>query len=93
MILGGIIIMIYILRLKKEGEKPEDPDSIRTSPAKFIREVAQYSNIDEAEAERIIKFVFGYFPGFDWRRNLPTPKDRKTYVSHEETARKSDPKS
>ncbi len=83
--------MIYIFFLKKEGEKPEDPDSIRMSAERFIHEVAQYSKINDVEAERMINFVFGYFPGFDWRRNLPTPKSRRTYLSHDRAARGSDP--
>ena len=92
MILGGIIIMIYIFYLKKEGEKPENPDNKRITPAKFINEVAQYSDIDNAQAERIIKFVFSYFPSFNWRSHLPTARDRKMYEFHEETAKKSEPK-
>jgi hypothetical protein len=92
MILGGIIITIYIFFLKKEGEKPENPDSKRITPAKFINEVAQYSNIDDAEAKRIIEFVFGYFPDFNWTSHLPKARNRKTYEGREETAKKGEPK-
>jgi len=77
MILGGIIITIYIFFLKREGEKPENSESKRITPAKFINDVAQYSGIDDAEAERMIEFVFNYFPGFNWRKNLPSVKNGK----------------
>ena len=90
MILGGIIIAIYIFFLKKEGERPENPDSIRITPARFINEVARYCDIDEAEAERIIKFVFSYFPGFNWKSNLPKAGNRKMYEGHEETPKKGE---
>ena len=75
MILGGILLMIFVFILKREGKKPANPESKRITPAKFINEVAQYSNIDNAEAEKIIEFVFSHFPGFNWRNNLPKVRD------------------
>ncbi len=92
MILGGILIAIYIFFLKKEGEKAENPDNKKITPSKFINEVAQYSDIDDAEAEKIIEFVFSYFPGFNWRSNLPKARNRKIHKGHEETTKKSEPK-
>jgi hypothetical protein len=93
MILGGILLMIFVFILKKEGKKPAKPESKRITPAKFINEVAQYSNVDNAEAEKIIEFVFSHFPGFDWRKNLPLVRDEKTYKGHEENTKKSEGKS
>jgi hypothetical protein len=78
MILGGIIVAIYIFVLKKEGEKPESSDDKRITRAEFINDVARYSEIDDAQAERIIKFVFSYFPNFNWASNLPKARNRKT---------------
>lgn len=86
MILGGIIFAIYAFFLKREGTKPEDPGSRRITAAEFIRQVGQYSNIDDAEAERIVKFVFSYFPGFDWKKNLPKMTGAKRFNGNEDGA-------
>ena len=75
MVLGGIILTIYIFFLKREGEKPADPESQRITPTEFINEVARYADIDDGEAEKIVEFVFSYFPGFNWRKNLPRVGD------------------
>ncbi|HSB06302.1 MAG TPA: hypothetical protein VLK23_14025 [Thermodesulfobacteriota bacterium] len=92
MILGGILLAIFIFILKKEAKKPANSESKRITPAKFINEVAQYSNIDNAEAEKIIKFVFSYFPEFNWRKNLPRVRDDKLYEGNEKKAKKSEGK-
>ena len=92
MILGGILLMIFVFILKGEGKKPANSESKRITPAKFINEVAQYSNIDNAEAEKIIEFVFSHFPGFNWRKNLPRVRDEKMYEGNEEKAKKSEGK-
>ncbi len=92
MILGGILLMIFVFILKREGKKPANSESKRITPAKFINEVAQYSNIDNAEAEKIIEFVFSHFPGFNWRKNLPRVRDEKMYEGNEEKAKKSEGK-
>ncbi len=84
--------MIFVFILKREGKKPANSESKRITPAKFINEVAQYSNIDNAEAEKIIEFVFSHFPGFKWRKNLPRVKDEKMYEGNEEKATKSEGK-
>jgi hypothetical protein len=76
-ILGGIIITIFLFVLKKEGRKLPNPENKRIAPEMFIGEVARYSGMGHAEAERIIRFVFSYFPGFNWRNNLPRMKDVK----------------
>ena len=92
MILGGILLTIFIFILKREGRKPSNSESKRITPAKFINEVAQYSNIDNAEAEKIIEFVFSYFPEFNWRRNLPRVRNEKMYEGNEEKAKESEGK-
>ncbi len=92
MILGGILLTIFIFILKREGKRPANSQSKRITLAKFINEVAQYSNTDNAEAEKIIEFVFSYFPGFNWRKNLPRPRDEKMYEGNEEKAKKSEGK-
>ncbi len=92
MILGGILLTIFILILKREGKKPANSESQRITPAQFIDEVAQYSNIDNAEAEKIIEFVFSYFPEFHWRKKLPKVRDEKMYEGNEEEAKKSEGK-
>ncbi len=79
MILGGILFAIFIFFLKREGTKPADLESKKITPAEFIDEVARHSNLDNAEAERIIEFVFSYFPEFDWRQRLPKVKPQKIY--------------
>jgi hypothetical protein len=89
-ILGGIIFAIFILFLKREGKKPANPETERITPAEFINEVARYSKIDRAEAERIIEFVFTYFPGFNWRNHLPRVSDRKIREDNEEKSEKSE---
>jgi hypothetical protein len=76
-ILGGIIITIFLFILKREGKKLPNPENKRIAPETFIGEVARYSGIDHAEAERIIRFVFSYFPGFNWKNNLPRMRDLK----------------
>ena len=92
MILGGILLTIFIFVLKKEGKKPANSESKRITPAKFINEVAQYSNIDNAEAEKIVEFVFSYFPEFNWRKKLPSVRDGKMYEGNEEDGKKSEGK-
>ncbi len=92
MILGGILLTIFVFILKREGGKPANSECKRVTPAKFINEVAQYSNINHAEAERIIEFVFSYFPGFSWRNNLPRVRDEKMYEGNEEKTKKSEGK-
>jgi len=77
MIFGGIILAFFIFFLRREGRRPANPDNKRMTPTKFIEEVAQYSGIENAEAEKIVDFVFSHFPQFNWRRNLPR-------VRHEE---------
>ena len=83
LILGAIILVACIAIIKGEGRKPAESEGKRLSKsatcAEFINEVAQYSNIDEAEAERIIEFVFSYFPWFDWREQLPRGKDERSH--------------
>jgi hypothetical protein len=76
-ILGGIIITIFLFFLRREGKKLPNPENKRMAPETFIEEVARYSGMDRAEAERIIRFVFTYFPGFNWKNNLPRMRDRK----------------
>jgi len=88
MILGGILLMIFIFILKSEGKKPGNSVGKRITPETFISAVARYSNIDNAEAEKIIKFVFSYFPGFNWRKNLPRMRDEKMYEGNEKKQRK-----
>jgi hypothetical protein len=90
MILGGILLTIFIFILKREGKKPANSENKRITPAEFINEVAQYSNVDNADAEKIIEFVFSYFPGFNWRKNLPRVRDEKMYEGNEEKAKKSE---
>jgi len=90
MILGGIILAMFILHLKKEVNKPENSGSKRMTPEKFINEVAQEFDIDSAKAGRIVEVVFSYFPGFNWKKNLPRVRDGKLDEGHEENARKSD---
>jgi len=92
MILGGILFTIFIFILKREGKKPANSVSKRITPANFINEVARYSNIDHVEAERIIEFVFSYFPGFNWRNNLPRVKDETMYDGSAERANKTEGK-
>ncbi len=92
MILGGILLTIFIFTLKREGKKPANSESKRITPTNFINEVAQYSNIDHVEAERIIQFVFSYFPGFNWRNNLPRVKDENMYDGSAEKAKKTEGK-
>jgi len=92
MILGGILLTIFIFILKREGIKPANAESKKITPAKFINEVAQYSNIDNAEAEKIIDFVFSYFPGFNWRKNLPRARDEIMNEGNGENAKKSEGK-
>ncbi len=89
MILGGILLTIFVFILKREGKKPANPESKRITPAKFINEVAQYSNIDDAEAKKIIEFVFSHFPEFNWRKNLPRMRDEEMGEGNEEKAKKS----
>jgi len=89
MFLGGVILLVFIIFLRREGQKPDNPKSRRLTPEKFIDEVALYSNIDNTEAERIIEFVFSYFPGFNWRKKLPRIKDMERYEGSEEKAKKS----
>ncbi len=91
MFLGGVILLVFIIFLRREGQKPDKPESRRLTPEKFIDEVALYSNVDNAEAERIIEFVFSYFPGFNWRKKLPRVrvKDMERYEDSEEKAKKS----
>ena len=76
-ILGGIILTIFLFFLKREGKKPASSENKRMTPEKFINEVAQYSGMDYAQAERVVRFVFSYFPGFNWRNNLPRMRDGK----------------
>ncbi len=92
MILGGILLTIFIFILKREGRKPANSENKRITPAKFINEVAQYSNIDNAEAEKIIELVFSYFPEFKWRKNLPRVRNEKMYEGNEEKAKRSEEK-
>jgi hypothetical protein len=91
-ILGGIIFAIFIIFLKREGKKPANPETKRITLAEFINEVARYSNMDRAEAEKMIEFVFTYFPGFNWKNNLPRVRDRKIREGNEEKAKKSEAK-
>jgi hypothetical protein len=76
-ILGGIIITIFLFLLKKEGKKLPNPENKRMPPETFIDEVARYSGMDHADAEKIVLFVFSYFPAFNWRNNLPRMRDVK----------------
>ena len=89
MFLGGVILLFFIIFLRREGKKPDKPESRRLTPKKFIDEVALYSNIDNAKAERIIEFVFSYFPGFNWRKKLPMVKDMEMHQDNKEKAKKS----
>ncbi len=89
MLLGGMILTIYIFFLRTGEKKSANPENQRITPAKFINEVAQYSKIDNEEAKRIIDFVFSYFPGFNWRKNLPLERDGKMYEGNEEKAKKN----
>ena len=91
-LLGALIFVIFIFILKREGEKPANPEGKRMTPARFINEVAQHSGIDNAEAERIIQFVFSYFPGFNWRSNLPRVRDENICEGKAEKAKKSETK-
>ncbi len=92
MILGGILLTIFIFVLRREGKKPANSESKKITPAQFINEVAQYSNIDDAEAEKIVEFVFSYFPGFDWRKQMPRLKDEKMYEGEDQEVKKSEGK-
>jgi len=92
MVLGGILLTIFVFILKREGKKPANLESRRITPAKFIDEVAQYSNIGSAQAEKIIEFVFSHFPEFDWRKNLPRLRDEKMCEGTDEKAKKSEGK-
>lgn len=92
MILGGILLMIFIFILKREGKKLANPERKRITPEKFIKDVAEHSNFDNAEAEKIIEFVFSYFPGFNWRKNLPWMRDGEMEEGNEEKAKKSEGK-
>jgi hypothetical protein len=92
MILGGILLTIFIFILKREGKKPTNTESKKITPAKFIDEVAQFSNIENAEAEKIIEFVFSYFPEFNWRKKLPRVRNEKIDEGNEEKAKKSEEK-
>lgn len=92
MILGGILLTIFVFLLKREGKKPANSASKRITPATFINEVARYSHMDNAEAEKMIEFVFSYFPGFHWRKNLPRMRDEQTDEGNEEKAKKSEGK-
>ena len=87
MILGGILLAVYLSRLRGEGKKSEKPERERVTPEKFISEVAQYSNTDNAKAEKMIELVFSYFPGFDWRKNLPIVTEKKTYENKEKATK------
>jgi hypothetical protein len=89
MLLGGALLTIFIIILKRKSPKFANPESKRITPTEFINEVAQYSDIDKAEAERIIEFVFSYFPEFNWRNKLPRVKDREMYEDNEEKTKKS----
>ncbi len=88
-LLGGIILTVFIFYLKRASKRPANSESKRMTPAEFINKVAQYSDIDNGKTERIIEFVFSYFPGFNWRSNLPKVKDEKMYASNEEKTKKS----
>ncbi len=88
MILGGILLTIFIFILKRESGKPANSESKRITPLEFIDDVAQYSNIDNAEAEKIIEFVFSYFPEFNWRKKLPAVKGEKMYEANKEKRKK-----
>ncbi len=88
LILGGIIITIFLFLLKKEGKKPPNPESKRMDPETFIGEVARYSGMDHANAEKIVRFVFSYFPGFNWRNNLPRMRDLKKDRGNAEESKK-----
>jgi len=87
-ILGGIIITIFLFFLRREGRKLPNPENKRMAPETFIEEVARYFGMDNAEAERMIRFVFSYFPGFNWKNNLPRMKDRKKNRGDVEESRK-----
>ena len=89
MLLGGTLLTIFIIILKRKSIKPAIPESKRITPTEFINEVAQYSDIGKAEAERIIEFVFSYFPEFYWRNNLPRVRDKEIYKDKEEKTKKS----
>jgi len=88
MVLGGIILAIFILRLKKQRSEPEKEENRRITSEEFISEVAQYFDRDKAETERMVEFVFSYFPAFDWKKRLPSVKKRKTGEGNEENAKK-----
>ncbi len=77
MILGGILFALFIFFLKREGAKPPSPEIRKITPAEFIDEVARHSNLNNAEAKKIIEFVFSYFPEFNWRKKLPELKNGK----------------
>jgi hypothetical protein len=88
-ILGGIIITIFLFFLKREGKKVPNPENKRMAPETFIEEVARYFSMDRTEAERIIRFVFSYFPGFNWKNNLPRMRDVKKNRGDGEESKKS----
>ncbi len=92
MILGGILLAIFIFVLKREGRKPATPESKRITPREFIDDVAQYSNIGNGEAEKIIEFVFSYFPEFNWRNELPVVKGEQMYTADKEKRKKIEEK-
>ena len=89
MFLGGVILLIFIIFLRREGQEPNKPENRRLTPEKFIDQVALYANIDNAEAKRIIEFVFSYFPGVNWRKELPRVRDTEMHEDSEEKAKKS----
>ncbi len=92
LILGGILLAIFISILKREGKKPGNSEGERITPGRFVDEVAQYSNIDNAKAEKIIELVFSYFPEFNWRKNLPRVRNKKMDEGNEEKAKQSEEK-
>jgi hypothetical protein len=83
LIAGGIILTVVIAIIKREGRKPAESEGKRISKsaacAEFINDVAKHSNIDNAEAERIIEFVFSYFPWFHWREELRKEKGARLH--------------
>jgi hypothetical protein len=88
-LLGGIIIAIFLFFLKREGKKLPNPENKRMAPETFIEEVARSFSMDHAEAERIVRFVFSYFPGFNWKNNLPRMRDRKMDRGNAQEPKKS----
>jgi hypothetical protein len=83
LIVGSIGLAICIAIIKREGRKPEKFENNEISKsaacAEFINDVARRSNVDEVEAEKIIEFVFSYFPWFDWREELRKEKGARLH--------------